>query len=336
MAWTRTSASSSCALVAELAEDVELRVLLGAFGDPGHAFPIIALGRALHARGHDVVRRDVDALAGRRRGARACASRRRRSTTCSRPRAAAEALRGGRRAATATRASSSPPSAPDVVVARHPHARPRAGRRARGRPVGDADPARRPARRRRLPAVLDRRAAAAHRRSAGRWWALSTRSSAAGSSWGATSSTRPAARLGLPPLDHVHGGISQTLSLVATFPQLEYPRADGPPPGHARRRAAAVGAADRRRRAAAGRRAARPRRAVDLPGPEHRLLRAALDGLADLPVRVLATYNRRGPTPGCRRPRQRPPRRLGVLRADDAALRRRRLPRRPRHAWCAR
>ena len=31
-----------------------MRVLLGAFGDPGHAFPMIALGRALAARGHEV------------------------------------------------------------------------------------------------------------------------------------------------------------------------------------------------------------------------------------------------------------------------------------------
>ncbi len=31
-----------------------MRVLLGAFGDPGHAFPMIALGRALRARGHEV------------------------------------------------------------------------------------------------------------------------------------------------------------------------------------------------------------------------------------------------------------------------------------------
>jgi len=30
------------------------RILLGAFGDPGHAFPMIALGRSLAARGHDV------------------------------------------------------------------------------------------------------------------------------------------------------------------------------------------------------------------------------------------------------------------------------------------
>jgi UDP:flavonoid glycosyltransferase YjiC (YdhE family) len=32
----------------------ERPILLGAFGDPGHAFPMIALGRALVARGHDV------------------------------------------------------------------------------------------------------------------------------------------------------------------------------------------------------------------------------------------------------------------------------------------
>ena len=31
-----------------------MRVLLGAFGDPGHAFPMLALGEALVARGHDV------------------------------------------------------------------------------------------------------------------------------------------------------------------------------------------------------------------------------------------------------------------------------------------
>ena len=31
-----------------------LRVLLGAFGDPGHAFPMLALGEALVARGHEV------------------------------------------------------------------------------------------------------------------------------------------------------------------------------------------------------------------------------------------------------------------------------------------
>src|SRR4051794_22466551 len=43
------------------------------------------------------------------------------------------------------------------------------------------------------------------------------------------------ARLGLAPLHRVHGGISERLALVATFPQLEYPRR-GAPGGHVLRR----------------------------------------------------------------------------------------------------
>jgi UDP:flavonoid glycosyltransferase YjiC (YdhE family) len=103
------------------------------------------------------------------------------------------------------------------------------------------------------------------------------------------------ARVGLPPLDHVHGGISRELAIVATFPQLEYPRpfeespwvkVTGPlmweqpfgpvepPPGSDPLVLVA------------------PSTAQD---PDHRMLRAALEGLADEPVRVLATTNRRDP-----------------------------------------
>jgi UDP:flavonoid glycosyltransferase YjiC (YdhE family) len=102
------------------------------------------------------------------------------------------------------------------------------------------------------------------------------------------------ARVGLPPLDHVHGGISRELALVATFPQLEYPRPQHepwvkvtgplmweqpfgpvePPPGDDPLVLVA------------------PSTAQD---PDHRMLRAALAGLADEPVRVLATTNRREP-----------------------------------------
>jgi UDP:flavonoid glycosyltransferase YjiC (YdhE family) len=102
------------------------------------------------------------------------------------------------------------------------------------------------------------------------------------------------ARVGLPPLDHVHGGISRELAIVATFPQLEYPRPAGqpwvrvtgpllweqpfgpaePPPGDYPLVLVA------------------PSTAQD---PEHRMLRAALEGLAGEPVRVLATTNRREP-----------------------------------------
>jgi UDP:flavonoid glycosyltransferase YjiC (YdhE family) len=101
-------------------------------------------------------------------------------------------------------------------------------------------------------------------------------------------------RLGLPPIEEFHGGLSRQLTLIATFPQLEYPRAAWPrwqrivgplmweqpygdvepPPGDTPLVLVA------------------PSTSQD---PEQRMLRAALDGLADQPVRVLATYNRRLP-----------------------------------------
>ncbi|MDQ3768872.1 MAG: glycosyl transferase [Actinomycetota bacterium] len=102
-------------------------------------------------------------------------------------------------------------------------------------------------------------------------------------------------RLGLPAHDHVHNGISRALSLVGTFPQLEYPF-PRPPGSHV------VGPLLWEP----------PFEDVELPlgeGPlvlvapstaqdaDHRLLRATLAGLADEPVRVLATWNRRPPDP---------------------------------------
>lgn len=101
-------------------------------------------------------------------------------------------------------------------------------------------------------------------------------------------------RLGLPALAYTHGGISRQLALVATFPQLEYPRqarvpsvrVTGPllweqpfeevvePPGDEPLVLIA------------------PSTSQD---PGHRMLRAALAGLAREPVRVLATINRRTP-----------------------------------------
>jgi UDP:flavonoid glycosyltransferase YjiC (YdhE family) len=100
-------------------------------------------------------------------------------------------------------------------------------------------------------------------------------------------------RLDLPVLGHVHGGISRDLCLVGTFPQLEYPR---PWPAWAH----VVGPLMWEP----------PYGDVELPpgdeplvlvapstsqDPDQRLLRAALEGLAGAPVRVLATTNRRHP-----------------------------------------
>ena len=101
-------------------------------------------------------------------------------------------------------------------------------------------------------------------------------------------------RVGLPRLPFVHNGISRQLALVATFPQLEYPRpaaepwveVTGPllweqpygdvevPPGDGPLVLVA------------------PSTSQD---PKQRMLAAALEGLAGAPVRVLATYNRRPP-----------------------------------------
>jgi UDP:flavonoid glycosyltransferase YjiC (YdhE family) len=106
-------------------------------------------------------------------------------------------------------------------------------------------------------------------------------------------------RLGLAALDHVHGGISRQLALVATFPQLEYPRASSWP----------------WLRVTGPLMYERPADDVELPpgddplvlvapstsqDRDERMLRAALAGLADEPVRVLATTNRRGEPVGDR------------------------------------
>ena len=54
-----------------------MKALIAAFGDAGHAFPAIALGRAMAGRGHEVVieswerwREPVEALGTRLRGGR--------------------------------------------------------------------------------------------------------------------------------------------------------------------------------------------------------------------------------------------------------------------------
>ena len=102
------------------------------------------------------------------------------------------------------------------------------------------------------------------------------------------------ARLGLPPIDDLHGGLSQQLTMVATFPQLEYPRGSWKP----------------WQRVVGPLMWEQPYHEVELPpgdqplvlvapstsqDPEQKMLRAAIEGLADLPVRVLGTYNRRLP-----------------------------------------
>ena len=128
-------------------------------------------------------------------------------------------------------------------------------------------------------------------------------------------------QLGLPALAHVHGGISRRLALVGTFPQLEYPRrwpahvhVVGPlmwePPDRGCRAAGSGGPDEHLPLVLIA-----PSTAQDA---EHRLLRAALEGLADAPVRVLATWNRRLPSRPLPVPENARLVRLGLLFAHDA------------------
>ncbi len=161
---TARGASSSCAWSPSLPrpEPPRLRLLLGAFGDPGHAFPMLALGRAPRRARARRRAADVGALAGRRRARGRALRARARVPRLPHARAAAQALRGRR----ARGAGHDPPGGRAAAArgrGRHPDARAGPRRRARRGPRRDAHPPPRPARAARPAAVLDRRAPAPHR-----------------------------------------------------------------------------------------------------------------------------------------------------------------------------
>jgi UDP:flavonoid glycosyltransferase YjiC (YdhE family) len=125
----------------------------------------------------------------------------------------------------------------------------------------------------------------------GRLWRAFDRPVERGLRRGRTELNETRTKLGLPPVSRLHGGLSQELCIVGTFPQLEYPRhwpdsvrVVGPlmweppypeveaPPGSDPLVLVA------------------PSTAQD---PEHCLLRASLEGLGGVPIRVLATWNRK-------------------------------------------
>ncbi|HUN78194.1 MAG TPA: nucleotide disphospho-sugar-binding domain-containing protein [Solirubrobacteraceae bacterium] len=271
------------------------RVLLGAFGDPGHAFPMIALGRALAGRGHDVTlqtwERWRDAVESEGMSFVAAPEY---HVFPQGP----EPLDFYEAVVHATR-DTLPlvrELQPEVVVADiltlapalcaelcdvpyatliphvHPHP-------PHGAPIYSIGA--------RLPRTPLGRA----------FWRRASRPVAHGLERGRCELNAVRARLDLPPLPHVHNGTSRDLALVATFPELEYPRAPSPE----RRNEHVVGPLLWEP----------PTDPVELPpgdeplvlvapstsqDPEHRLLQAALHGLADVPVRVIATYNRRLPS----------------------------------------
>jgi MGT family glycosyltransferase len=267
------------------------RVLLGAFGDPGHAFPMIALGRALVARGHDVTlqtwerwHKPVEA-----EGLRfAAAPEYHVFPSGPEPLDFYEAVVH----ATADTLPLVAELQPDVVVADILTLAPALAAEIHEVPHATLIPHVYP---HGLPDFPIYSLGARLPRSAlGRaFWRRAQAPVAKGLELGRVELNQTRARLDLPPIDYVHGGISRRLALVGTFPQLEYQRpwpdgvhVVGPlmwepptqdvelPPGEEPLVLVA------------------PSTAQD---PKHTLLHAALEGLADAPVRVLATWNRRLP-----------------------------------------
>jgi len=269
-----------------------LRVLVAAFGDAGHVFPAIALGKALAARGHGVVIETWEerraAVEGEGLGF-----------------AAAEEYRmfpppdpdseEGQHAAEAAKALQPllEDFQPHVVVSDILTLAPTLAAERAGIPLATLIPHIYPVVEPGSPffAIGLRRP----RTGLGRrvWRYGHDRALRVGLEQGRRDLNIQRERLDLPPIDRFHGGISPELALVATYPQLEYPRAWPP-------RVEITGPMTFEV----------PHPEIDLPpgddplvlvapstahDSENHLVRTALAALAEEPVRVVATTNRVAP-----------------------------------------
>jgi MGT family glycosyltransferase len=270
-----------------------LRFFLGAFGQPGHAFPMLALGRELVSRGHEVTyetwsrwREPVEAAGMRFLAAPEYPV----FPTLEQPLSPYEAIV---RATGHTRPSVAA-TAPDVVVHDILTLAPALAGELEGIPVATLIPHVYPVGAPGFPPYAV--GARLPRTAAGRaLWRRFDKPVEKGLRQGRSELNDARGRLGLDPVTRFHGGLSPQLCLVGTFAELEYPRQwpdhvhvvgpliweppyepVEPPPGDDPLVLVA------------------PSTAQD---PDHRLLRAALAGLGRDPIRVLATWNRR-PLPG--------------------------------------
>ncbi len=265
-----------------------LRLLLGAFGDPGHAFPLIALGKRLTEMGHEVA---LQTWSKWREHAENegmnfyPAPEYQVFPTRERPLKPYEAVG---RAVGETRPLVAELQ-PDAVVTDILTLAPALAAELEGRPWATVVPHVYPPPALGLPPFGI--AAMPARHALGRLgWRLASMVTNAGLERGRRELNETRERVGLPVLAHQHGGISPELCMVATFPQLEYPR---PWPQSVRITGPLAWEP--------------PARAVESPpgraplvlvapstsqDPELELVGAALRGLARSPVRVLATSNR--------------------------------------------
>jgi UDP:flavonoid glycosyltransferase YjiC (YdhE family) len=269
-----------------------LRILVAAFGDAGHVFPAIALGKALAARGHEVV---IETWEERRKAVEGAGL----------GFAAAEEYRmfpppdpdseEGQHAAEAAQALMPllEDFRPHVVVSDILTLAPTLAAERAGIPLATLIPHIYPVVEPGLPffaiGLRPPRTGLGQRI----WRYGHDRALRIGLEQGRRDLNVQRSRLDLPPIDRFHGGISPDLALVATYPQLEYPRSwptgvevTGPmtfelphpeielPPGEDPLVLVA------------------PSTAHD---SDNHLVRTALAALANEPVRVVATTNRVAP-----------------------------------------
>jgi MGT family glycosyltransferase len=263
-----------------------LRVLVAAFGDAGHAFPAIALARALAGRGHEVVvetwerwREPVEEAGLGFTGAEEY-------------KVFPPPPPGSNGPTAAAAARSLVPfieeMRPDVVVSDILTVAPTLAAEVAGVPRATLIPHVYPVHEDGLPFFgFGLRAA---RTPVGRAvWRAGAPVLEAGLRRGRRELNEERTALELEPLERFHGGISDGLVLVATYPQLEYPRRW---PGHVHVTGPMFFEL--------------PYPDVELPDgdeplvlvapstsqdPEGKLVRVALEALADEPVRVVATWN---------------------------------------------
>jgi UDP:flavonoid glycosyltransferase YjiC (YdhE family) len=271
--------------------DRELRLLVAAFGDPGHAFPAIALARELRRRGHEVLvetwerwREPVEEEGLAFTGAQEY-------TVYPPP---GPDTPDGQTAAAAARALARLMEGfePDLVVSDILTLAPTLAAEVAGVPHATLIPHVYPVQQPGMP--LYSLGLRPPRTPLGRLaWRATDPLLAMGLRRGRDELNETRARLGLAPIERFHGGISELLAIVGTFPQLEYPRRW---PAHVR----ATGPLffelpDEQVQIPAGSGPlvlVAPSTSQD---PECELLLVALEGLADEPVRVLATTNRHRP-----------------------------------------
>lgn len=269
------------------------RLLVAAFGDAGHAFPAIALARALRKGGHEVLvetwERWRDAVEAVGLGFTAAEEYK----TFPPPEPDSEVWRTAADAALAL-APLMDDFRPDVVVSDILTLAPtlaaeRAGIR-RATLIPHVYPVHEPG----MPFFAF--GLQPPRTPAGRAvWRAALPVLESGLRRGRQEMNETREAVGLPPLDRFHGGISEELALVATFPQLEYPRTwpagvhvTGPMEFEIPYPDIELPDGDEPLVLVA------PSTAQD---PEMRLVRISLEALADEPVRVVATTNRRGEKP---------------------------------------